>query len=870
MTWRLLEQRPNLTLVGGDDITNVYSGDTTIDTLLPMLCLRQDGRPVPAGLVVDFYNGWAAGEVKLTAPLAGSVLGSRATADALCASRFGAGFRMAEFHDGQGGWHWWANGVVPMDTRFWAAINNQPANAWNSTGTIPPAPPVTPSTLPAVSCYNPSGAAVDCISGCGAVTCRDINNVAVHCASSANASQNCPPARCYTASGVEVNCATECDIARCASANGTTMPCPTEYAYCYEGPTLCTSATGIWDQQDDCDTPESDVYTCLDNGTNCASATDDPGDADDSTNTMTPLTPPEVISLAPSDIPSVETNSSCACASGNGRTTDCAYELRLISFKPTSASAFDRRMEVRNITVDAGAGKVELVDKYIAPEKLPVGYEVGINKTVATVPVPCGTTKFVNVTVAATEEDRWGPDEKGSVTFTLPLNCPGGAPVKMTQKMQFKNRRGRVKHEADFTVEARVGNRCATSTDLGTAPACAPPAGTPTVPCKFDLFLESLTHRDSPAFDRKGQFFGEVSPPGFPVVDIPKPTLSNAFGIREGTSKDLRQWYTSPIATYNVPYGGTMSQTIPVRLEEIDFLFGIGRNDKGNSQFNLNLTCPPTQDTFFTTTEVKLFGGNTSNPKHVVDLGTRTTLTNLNFGHVEATEGAVTPCQVSVKMLRARQVSGAVGNFDLKFRIGGKEASRNFLVKHSAPTWETPPQYSTLANVTVPCARRVETTLSISGREADAFSGPEFAYTEFPLTLSCANGAQADELKTVRLHFKNRRGSVRDILDVDLAITRTESRPACQCRQAGPELGRISTWWGKVNLHKSPGGDWLTDSDCSTGANVYDLNYCRKFWPTATTVTEVPVTPKPANVWRTGGCGIELGDFDGEKEYVCW
>ncbi|MFY1829607.1 hypothetical protein ACN47A_27075 [Myxococcus fulvus] len=869
MTWRLLEKRPNLVLVGGDDLSNVYSGDTTIDTVLPMLCLRQDGRPVPAGLVVDFYNGWAAGEVRLTAPFAGSLLTSQAAADARCASAFGAGFRMATFHDGQGGWHWWANGVVPMDTRFWVAISDQPANAWNSAGTLPPAPPATPSTLPAVSCWNTSGTAVDCVSGCGAVTCRDINNVVVHCASAANASQNCAPAHCYSASGAEVNCATECDIARCASANGTTMPCPTEYAYCHAGPTLCSSATGTWDQEDDCNTPESDVYSCLDNGTTCAEPVDDPGDGDDSTTVPTQLPIPELIAVAPSDIPSVETNSSCACASGNGVTTDCSYELRLISFKPTSAAALDRRMEVQNIVVDAGGGRVEIPSLYFAPEHLPIGYEVGIHKTVSTIPVPCGTTRFVNMSVSATEYDSWGPDEKGSITYTLPLSCPGGAPVKQTQKMQFKNKRGRVKHEADFTVEARVANRCATSTHLGTAPTCTPPAGTPTVPCKFALFLESLTHRESPRFDRNGEFFGDVSPPGFPTVSLPTPTLGNVFGIRKGVTKDIRQWYAAPIATYNVPYGGSMSQTVPFWLEDIDFLFGIGRNDKGNSQFNLNLTCPPAQDTFFTTTEVKLFGGNPNKPKHVVDLTTRTTLTNLNAGHVEATEGAVTPCQVSVKLLRAHHISGSSGYYDVSFRIGGKESSRRFSVSHASPTWEAPPGNNTLTNVTVPCAQRVETTLSVSGKEGDFLSHPEFGYGEFPLTLSCANGTQADELKTVRINFKNRRGAVRDVVDLDLAITRTETQPACQCRVPGPGLGRISTWWGKVNLHKSPGGSWLTDPDCSTGANVYDVNYCRKFWPTATSVTEVAVTPKPANVWRTGGCGAEASDYDGDKEYVC-
>ncbi len=874
MTWRLIEQRPNLVLVGSDGITNAYAGDTTVDTLLPMLCLRQDGRPVPSGLTVDFNNGWAAGEVKLTPPLAGSALSSRATADSLCASHFGAGFRMGEFHDGQGGWNWWANGVVAANTRFWVAINDQPANPWNSSGTIPPpAPP--PSTLPAAYCYTASGTAVDCVSGCGAVTCRDINKVTVSCADSANAAQNCAPARCYNASGAEVNCATECDIARCVAADGSVLPCPTEYAYCEEGPTLCTTASGNWDQEDDCNTPESDTYTCTDNGTTCAETIDDSGDQDDSQNTVEPLVPTEALSAAQADLPSVESNSSCACSSGNGRTTDCLYELRLVSFKPTSAPALDRRMEVVDITADAGSGRVSLAGKYIAPDRLPIGFEVGINKTFGTVPVPCGTTKNVSVTVAATEEDAWGPDEKGSVTYTLPLSCPGGAPVRQTQKMQFKNKRGRVKHEADFTVEARVANRCAASSDLGTAPVCTPPAGTPPVPCKYEMFLESVTHRDSPTFDRKGNFYGKVSPPDFPVMQLPYPGLgkSGTLGITKGDTKDLRPWYAGAFATYNVPYGSTVSKSIPIWFEEYDNFFGIGRDDRGSANLNVNLACPPTQDTFFNTTEVKLFGSNTSKPKHVLDLSTRTTVANLNYGRVEPLEGAVTPCQVTVKVLRARYVSGSAGNYRLNFRMGGKEAWMSLFVSRGSPTWDpatsSPPRNSTIATVPVPCAQRVETTLTINGEESDTFSATEYAYADVPLSLACANAAQAETLKTVRLDFKNRRGSVRDSLDVELSIKRTETLPACQCNDSGNELGRISTWWGKVNLHKSPGGNWLTDSDCSTGARVFDLNYCRKFWPQATSVTEVPVTPKPANVWRTSGCGMVESDFDGEKEYVC-
>jgi hypothetical protein len=38
---------------------------------------------------------------------------------------------MGEFHDGNGGWTWWGRGSINSTTRFWVAINDQPANPWN-------------------------------------------------------------------------------------------------------------------------------------------------------------------------------------------------------------------------------------------------------------------------------------------------------------------------------------------------------------------------------------------------------------------------------------------------------------------------------------------------------------------------------------------------------------------------------------------------------------------------------------------------------------------------------------------------------------------------------------------------------------------
>ncbi|MDX3696424.1 MULTISPECIES: hypothetical protein [Streptomyces] len=141
MTWTVLaEGTANGTVrVGADSGTDPYYGDTPATATLPLLCLRVTGSGVPSGITPDFYAGWARGTVAATPPVQGRSLTSRSVADNLCTQYYGTGWRMAEFHDGRygsnlessGGWSFWAHGYLPKDTRFWAAINDQPANPWN-------------------------------------------------------------------------------------------------------------------------------------------------------------------------------------------------------------------------------------------------------------------------------------------------------------------------------------------------------------------------------------------------------------------------------------------------------------------------------------------------------------------------------------------------------------------------------------------------------------------------------------------------------------------------------------------------------------------------------------------------------------------
>jgi F5/8 type C domain len=158
MTWTVTGQQDGYVHVGADGQTNPYSGDTEIDHFLPALCLYVDGRGAPGGIAYDLYNGWAQGSVRATAAVRGDALNSPNAADSLCANTFGAGWRLAEFHDGRygddfsesGGWSFWAaaGGNLLPGTRFWVAINDQPANPWDSAGSWPePLPTGTQNDL---------------------------------------------------------------------------------------------------------------------------------------------------------------------------------------------------------------------------------------------------------------------------------------------------------------------------------------------------------------------------------------------------------------------------------------------------------------------------------------------------------------------------------------------------------------------------------------------------------------------------------------------------------------------------------------------------------------------------------------------------
>lgn len=129
------------------DSCDPYEGDTLCTEARPILCLRVDDS-ANCGEPSDFYDGWTSGTMALTPRLVfGTELTSALAADAICANEVGPGFRMAEHHDGNGGWGWRAKGLIdppatPASThprfdtpnqpnRFWVRINDQPGNCWD-------------------------------------------------------------------------------------------------------------------------------------------------------------------------------------------------------------------------------------------------------------------------------------------------------------------------------------------------------------------------------------------------------------------------------------------------------------------------------------------------------------------------------------------------------------------------------------------------------------------------------------------------------------------------------------------------------------------------------------------------------------------
>jgi len=118
---------------------NAYSGETSCSSKLPILCLKKENLPDPSVYVPakspgvmqpSYYYGWTGGQIKLTHPVSGDALKGLTDANDICEFQFGTGYKMAEHHDGNGGWGWYAYGNIDDSSRFWVSINDQSSNCW--------------------------------------------------------------------------------------------------------------------------------------------------------------------------------------------------------------------------------------------------------------------------------------------------------------------------------------------------------------------------------------------------------------------------------------------------------------------------------------------------------------------------------------------------------------------------------------------------------------------------------------------------------------------------------------------------------------------------------------------------------------------
>jgi hypothetical protein len=134
-------QAPDFAVFGCDGAAGFrcdpFLGDASCDDEFPMLCFRDAETPAPkawlghpsAGL---FTRGWSGGEVAGTAPVLGRRFQTIDEADGYCATEFGEGWRVAEWHlGGSTRQISAAAGGRPFSGRYWIDIRGQPyATCW--------------------------------------------------------------------------------------------------------------------------------------------------------------------------------------------------------------------------------------------------------------------------------------------------------------------------------------------------------------------------------------------------------------------------------------------------------------------------------------------------------------------------------------------------------------------------------------------------------------------------------------------------------------------------------------------------------------------------------------------------------------------
>lgn len=118
-------------------------GDTPCYLPLPILCVQKHNLPDPGYSEISGCCRWLGGDLRLTEPIQGCALHSKAVADKYCKDRFGCNWEMADYHtvdyDGMVGhgnlnatpWIIYYFSWIKYG-KFWVAHAHDNANCWNS------------------------------------------------------------------------------------------------------------------------------------------------------------------------------------------------------------------------------------------------------------------------------------------------------------------------------------------------------------------------------------------------------------------------------------------------------------------------------------------------------------------------------------------------------------------------------------------------------------------------------------------------------------------------------------------------------------------------------------------------------------------
>jgi len=116
-----------------------YNGDTKCRVAKPLLCINKDTvYPRPTDVDdTNMYDKWSEGVIGTTKPVQPCTAATTLTqANQICQAEFGAGWRVAEFHDGVGGLGWGLQAYGALGDpkhRVWVDINDKSTTCWDRT-----------------------------------------------------------------------------------------------------------------------------------------------------------------------------------------------------------------------------------------------------------------------------------------------------------------------------------------------------------------------------------------------------------------------------------------------------------------------------------------------------------------------------------------------------------------------------------------------------------------------------------------------------------------------------------------------------------------------------------------------------------------